>query len=98
MIKSVRSCKSPFETRCALAGHLATSVGEPIANRGVLLCRTSELASDVMSRMPNWTPIFLRNALGGSPPAKIHTKSFGISRAARLTSRTTALGLNSAGG
>lgn len=33
----------------------------------------SSLPTEVMSRTPNPTPIFLRKALGGSPPAKIQT-------------------------
>src|SRR3989442_6045855 len=50
-----------------------------------------------MSRIPNPTPIFLRKAFGGSPPAKIQTKSLGSSCNFPLTSRTTECCLNSAG-
>jgi len=42
-------------------------------------CLASLLASNVISRSPNSTPIFLRKSVGGSPPAKIHTKSLAIS-------------------
>src|SRR5438270_11670772 len=49
----------------------------------------SLLPAVVRSCAPNPTPIFLRNAVGGSPPAKIHTKSLGISCSLPFTSRTT---------
>ena len=39
------------------------------------ICFASLLASSVTSRVPNSSPIFLRNAFGGVPPAKIQTKS-----------------------
>src|SRR5271165_827944 len=60
-------------------------------------CLASVLASRVMSRSPRLTPIFLRKALGGLPPAKIQTKSLGISCWAPATSRTTDSGVNSTG-
>ena len=55
------------------------------------------LDSTVMSRIPNSTPIFLRKAWGGSPPAKIQTKSLGISCNSPLTSITRESFLNSTG-
>src|SRR5271169_4162269 len=60
-------------------------------------CLASLLPSAVMSRSPTRTPIFFRNAVGGSPPAKIQTKSLGISCDLPLTSRMTELRLNSTG-
>ena len=60
-------------------------------------CFTSVLASSVTSLEPNATPIFFRKSLGGVPPAKIQTKSLGISRVWPFTCRTTLSGLNSTG-
>src|SRR5882762_10633171 len=41
-------------------------------------CFASLLLSSVTSRVPKSIPIFLRKAVGGTPPAKIQTKSLGF--------------------